>query len=161
MDIVNFAHGAFLMLSMFTAYWLNTLLNFDPLLAIPICTVAIFGLSWFCYKFIIKRILNAPPIAQIFATFGLMIFLENLALFLWSPDFRVIKDPFVQGDFSILSINFSIPKLVAAIGSLITTLAVVWFMSRTKTGRSLKATAINRDAAKLMGINTDKMFAIA
>lgn len=161
MDMINFAHGAFLMLSMFIAYWLSTLLNFDPLLSLPICAAAIFILSWMVYKFIIKKVLDAPPVAQIFATFGVMVFLQNLALFLWSPDFRTVKDPLIAGDFSILSVNISVPKLIAAIGSLITTLLILWFMSRTKTGRSLKATAINREAAQLMGINTDRMFALA
>ncbi len=161
MDIVNFAHGAFLMLGMFTAYWLNQLFNFDPLLSLPISIIAIYLLGWLSYKFVVNKVLNAPPVAQIFVTFGLMVFLENLALFLWSPDFRIIKDTFVSGDFNIGEIMFNIPKLIAALGSVLITGAIFWFMSKTRTGRALKATAINRDAAKLMGINTDKMFALA
>lgn len=161
MDVVNFAHGTFLMLSMFTAYWLHELLHFDPIISLPVCVAVIFALSWVSYKVIVKRVLDAPPVMQIFATFGLMVFLENLALVLWKPDYRIIQDSFVTGNFAVADVNISAPKLAAAIGSLLMTAFVVWFMAKTKTGRSLKATAINRNAAKLMGINTDRMFGIA
>src|SRR5512134_3146644 len=73
MEIVNFAHGEFLMLSMYTAYWMCAL---DPLLSVPICAALLFGLGWLSYFGIIRRILGGPMLAQIFATFGLAIFLQ-------------------------------------------------------------------------------------
>lgn len=161
MDIVNFAHGAFLMLSMFTVYWLNVLFGFDPLFSLPVSTIAIFLLGLISYKVAVSKVLNAPPIAQIFVTFGLMVFLENLALFLWSPDFRSIQGTIISGNMKIGSVMVSTPKLAAAIGSIIITAIIFWFLSKTRTGRALKATAINRDAAKLMGIDTNKMFALS
>jgi len=86
MEIVNFAHGEFLMLSMFTTFWLALLFGIDPLVSVPICAALLFLLGALVYKGIISRILRAPMLAQIFATFGLGVFLRSTAQFLWTAD---------------------------------------------------------------------------
>lgn len=160
MDMVNFAHGAYLMLAMFTAYWLNVLMGWDPLVSLPVCALLLYGVGVGTYRLLIKRVLAAPTVAQIFATFGLMVFMENSAQFLWNPDYRLVENTIVKGNIALAGVHFSIPKLVAALGCVLTTAAIFWFISKTRTGRALQATAINKDAAKLMGIDTDKMFRI-
>lgn len=161
MDIVNFAHGEYLMLGMFTAYWLNVYLGLDPLLSLPICAVVLFVIGMGTYKGIISRILFAPMLCQIFATFGLMILLRNVALFLWGPDYRLISEPIVDGRIEVSGVFLSVPKFVACIGSIITTGILYLFLAQTKTGRALQATAIDREAAALMGINTERMHTLA
>ncbi|MBW2149871.1 MAG: branched-chain amino acid ABC transporter permease, partial [Deltaproteobacteria bacterium] len=97
MDIVNFAHGEFLMISMYIAFWLYKLGGVDPLFSLPFCAIALFILGVLTYKILISRIMNAPMLAQIFSTFGLMIFLQNAAFFLWKPDYRSISKSMVTG----------------------------------------------------------------
>ncbi len=104
MEIVNFAHGEFMMLSMYAAFWLYTFFGLDPLLAIPICVALLFGLGVATHYGIIRHILDAPVMVQITATFGLAIFLRSLAQFLWTPDFRSIPDPIVAGRIEVLGI---------------------------------------------------------
>ena len=82
MEIVNFAHGEFLMLAMYTSFWMYALFALDPLLSVPICAATLFLLGWLSYFGIIRRILGGPMLAQIFATFGLGIFLRSGAQFL-------------------------------------------------------------------------------
>ncbi len=161
MDIVNFAHGEFLMLSMYLSYFVYTGLGWDPLAALPLNAAALFGLGVAVYYLLIKRVLKAPMLAQIFATFGLGVFLQNLAVWLWLPDFRTVGDTWLTGRVEVLGIFVSRPQLAAAIGAVLTTGGLFWLLTRTEVGRALLATAEDRQAAALMGIDADRMFALA
>ena len=160
MEIVNFAHGEFLMLGMYTAFWMYTLFAIDPLFSVPICGAVLFLLGWLVHKGIIRRILGAPMLAQIFATFGLGIFLRAAAQFLWTPDFRQVAHPLVQGPIKIFGISVGLPQLVASGASLCAFAFLYWFITKTETGMALEATAQDRQAASLMGINTEWMFTL-
>ena len=161
MDIVNFAHGDFLMLSMYTAFWLYTLGGVDPLFSLPICAILLFLLGVIVYKLVINKILKAPMLAQIFSTFGLMIFLRNTALLAWSPDYRAIGQSLVSGRIGISGVFIGVPQLVASVGAVITTGLIYWFIHRTEMGMALMATAEDAEAASLMGINSERMYALA
>ena len=161
MDIVNFAHGDFLMLSMYTAFWLYTLWGIDPLFSLPVCVVFLFVIGWVTYQLIIKRVLKAPMLAQIFSTFGLMVFLRNAALLAWSSDYRAVKETLLSGRIRIGGVFIPIPQLVASAGAIITFGLIYWFIQRTETGMALMATAEDAEAASLMGINSDRMYALA
>ncbi|HEY8369674.1 MAG TPA: branched-chain amino acid ABC transporter permease [Thermodesulfobacteriota bacterium] len=161
MDIVNFAHGEFLMLSMYLSYFLYTGLGWDPVAALPINAAALFVLGVAVYVLLIRRVLKAPMLAQIFATFGLGVFLQNLAIWLWLPDFRTIGDTWLTGRVEIMGLFVSRPQLAAAVGAILTTGGLFWLLTRTEVGRALLATAEDRQAAALMGIDPDRMFALA
>ena len=106
MDIVNFAHGEFLMLGMYSSYWAYTLWHVDPLLALPGTTLLLFCLGVLVFKVVIKRIINAPMLSQIFTTFGLMILLRGLAQFMWKPDHRMVDHSLVAGNVSLGALQF-------------------------------------------------------
>jgi len=160
MEIVNFAHGEFLMLAMYTAFWSYTLFALDPLLSVPICAAVLFLLGALTHKGIIRRILGGPMLAQIFATFGLGIFLRAAAQFLWTPDFRQVGEPLVQGPVRLFGISVGLPQLVASGAALLAFAFLYWFITRTETGAALEATAQDRQAAALMGIDTERMFTL-
>jgi len=160
MEIVNFAHGEFLMLSMYTAFWAWALFGLDPLLSVPLCATALFLLGWLTYAGIIRRVLGGPMLAQIFATFGFGIFLRAAAQFLWTPDFRQVGRAWVQGPVKILGISVGLPQVVASGACLVAFGLLYWFITRTETGMALEATAEDRQAAALMGIDTERMFAL-
>ena len=160
MEIVNFAHGEFMMLSMYFAFWLWLLYGLDPLYVLLLCAalLALIGLG--THYGIIRHILNAPMLAQICATFGLAVFLRALAQFLWSPDFRTITNPLVEGRVEIMGIYLGLPQIVASFGCLLGFAVLYLFITRTETGLALQATAQDREAASLMGIPTDRMYAL-
>jgi branched-chain amino acid transport system permease protein len=160
MEIVNFAHGEFLMLAMFATFWGWALAGLDPLVTLPLAAALLFGLGVLVYHGIIRRILAAPMLAQVFATFGLAVFLRSGAQILWTPDFRVVQEPWVSGRLSLFGIFVGLPQLAAALAALAAFGCLYWFITRTETGLALQATAQDRQAAALMGIDTDRMFAL-
>ena len=161
MDIVNFAHGDFVMLGMYSSFWGYTLLHLDPLVTLPGTTLLLFCLGVLIFRFVIRRIINAPMLAQIFTTFGLMILLRGLAQFFWKPDFRTVGQSIVSGNVVLGPLQFGLPQIVAGAAAVITTGAVWWFLNHTRVGAALEATAADKEAARLMGIDTDRMFALA
>ncbi len=161
MGIVNFAHGALVMLAMYASYWLNTYLHLDPVLGTPVVALIMFGLGIVIYHLIITKVLRGPFLARMLVTFGLSIFIINLAQFLWTPDYRRIMESISKGTFMLGPIFIELPKLVASIGSLIVAALVYWFLRRTKTGLAIQAISIDRAAASLMGINLEKLNGIA
>ncbi len=160
MEIVNFAHGEFLMLAMFAAFWAWALWGLDPLLSLPLATALLALLGVLTYRGIIRRILGAPMLAQIFATFGLAVFLRSAAQFAWTPDFRLIQNPWVSGRVGLAGIYVGTPQLVAALAALAAFGLLHALITRTETGLALQATAQDRQAAALMGIDTEWMFTL-
>lgn len=161
MDIINFAHGEFLMLSMYTAFWMYSLFSIDPLLSLPVATAIIFLMGFITYKIIIKRVIDAPGLTALLATFGLSLFLRNMAQFLWSPNYRFINETIVGDKKLVLGpIVLGMPQVVASVGSILMTTAVFYFITKTRTGRAIQATALDKDTARLMGINTEKIYAV-
>src|SRR5439155_1707228 len=128
MEIVNFAHGEFLMLAMFAAFWLWALAGLDPLLSLPL-VAAMLGLAGVLVHFgIIRRLLKAPMLAQVCGTFGLAIALRAGAQFLWTPDFRTIANPWIAGRVQIGPIFIGEPQLVAGAVCLLSFVALWLFV---------------------------------
>jgi branched-chain amino acid transport system permease protein len=161
MEIVNFAHGDYLMVAMYFSYWSFALLGLDPLYSLPMVTAALFALGIITYYALIKKIINAPMLAQIFVTFGLLIFLRGMAQFLWKVDYRMIPHTVLSGQLQLFNIYIGKPQFVAALGAIICNGLIFWFLKKTKLGMALEAVAEDKEAARLMGINSDRMFALA
>ena len=161
MDIVNFAHGEFLMLGMYSAFWLFALYHLDPLLTLPLTAILMFMVGVLVYKVVIRKIIDAPILSQIFTTFGLMILFRGLAQFFWKPDFRTVEHSWGSGSVSIFGVQVGRPETIAGAGAVLTTLIVYLFLTRTRTGIALEATAADKEAAQLMGIESERMFALA
>lgn len=159
MEIVNFAHGEFLMLAMFASFWL-WVLGLDPLFSLPL-VVVILGLAGLAVHFgIIRRLLTAPMLAQVCGTFGLAVALRAAAQFLWTPDFRTISNPLIAGRVQVGNIFIGQPQLVAGIICLGAFILLWLFVTRTETGLALQATSQDRQAAAVMGIPTERMSAL-
>jgi branched-chain amino acid transport system permease protein len=161
MDIVNFAHGEFLMLGMYASFWGFALWKLDPLFTLPFTALLLFGVGAALYRVVIRRITDAPMLAQIFTTFGLMILFRGLAQFFWSPDFRSVDQSVLAGKVAFAGLQFGLPQVVAALGAVATSGAIWWFLRYTRLGAALEATAADKEAAALMGIDAQKMFALA
>jgi branched-chain amino acid transport system permease protein len=161
MDIVNFSHGEFLMFGMYSSFWLYALYALDPILTLPLTAVFLFGLGVIVYRLVISKITNAPMVSQLFTTFGLMLLFRGIAQFLWKADFRSVDKSIVSGNLSIAGFQIGLPQVIAGIGAILVTAGVYLFITRTKAGAALEATAADKEAARLMGIDSQKMFALA
>jgi branched-chain amino acid transport system permease protein len=161
MDIINFSHGEFLMFGMYSSFWLFVLFALDPIFTLPLTTLFLFALGVLVYKMVISKIINAPMVSQLFTTFGLMLLFRGIAQFLWKPDFRTIQQSSVSGTMTIAGVQIGQPQVVAGIGAILVTMGVYLFLTKTKAGAALEATAADKDAARLMGIDSQKMFALA
>jgi len=161
MDIVNFSHGEFLMLGMYSAFWLFAIFALDPIWTLPLSGIALFAVGALIYRLVIQRIIGAQPLAQVFTTFGLMILLRGVAQFFWKPDFRMVDRTIASGQVVMGGLQLGLPQIVAGVGSVVTTLAIYLFLTRTRLGAALEATAADREAAQLMGIDSQRMFTLA
>src|SRR5512142_698188 len=117
MDIVNFAHGEFLMLGMYASFWGFALWKLDPLFTLPFTALALFAFGVAVYRLVIRRITDAPMLSQVFTTFGLMILLRGVAQYLWKPDFRSVDRTVVSGTVAFQGLSFGLPMVVAAAGA--------------------------------------------
>jgi branched-chain amino acid transport system permease protein len=161
-DIVNFAHGEFLMLGMYIAFFSWSFWGMDPLFAAPLAALAVGGLGVLSYVTVVRPAMRGTLLSQIFVTFGLLIFLRGAAQALFSSSFRGVQGSIVSGaGFNLGGVSVPGPQLVAAIGSLIATGAIGWLVWRKRVGKALMATSQDREAAAMLGINPHRMFALA
>lgn len=167
-DIVNFAHGEYMMIAMFVTIYMTNTLGFDPLVALPINAVLLFVLGYLTYKFIIAKVMDAPMLAQIFATFGLVLIIRYGMLFLMGSQTRTI-DKFIFTGSSVLfagdtfgAVNLIVghSELATAVVSVLSLGMLFLFMNRTKTGKAIRATSQDWEAARVMGIDPDRVNAI-
>lgn len=158
--ITNFAHGAFVMLGMYSAYWAHELLGLDPYLSAIVVVPLFFVLGVVVYQLIFRLTIGRPPLVQIFVSVGLLVALENLALFLFGADFRTVRS-FAGHTASLGSVKVPVGLLIAFVVSIVVTLALMVVVRRTRLGRATRAVTQDRMAATLMGVSTHRMYSMA
>lgn len=158
MYIVNFAHGEILMLGMFISYYFSVKSGLDPLICLPIATVVMYCFGIVFYKVLIKRVMNAPMLSQLLLTYALSIVLVNVAQIAFGSDFKTVPNQVFTGSFSVGGLIISYSKLVPFIICIATAVTLYYILNRTQLGRAIKATALNKDAAALVGINPEKAY---
>lgn len=161
MRIINFAHGDLLMVGMYLTYFIFTLLGIDPFLSIAISIPLMFLLGAFLQKVFINRVLNALPQNQILLTIGIGLVMSNTAMMLFTSDYRILTTSYSSGSVSLGGISISTPLLVSFLITAAITAFLYWFLLKTDTGQAIRATAQDRDAAQLMGINVKRMSVLA
>jgi branched-chain amino acid transport system permease protein len=163
MDVVNFAHGEFLMTAMYATLGLAMFLALDPLLAAPLVAAAMFVFGALAYLGVIRFAMRAKTNAgmvQIFATFGLAVLMRGLAQFLFTPDYRSIPHSWLGGKtLSVAGVFLPAPQLAGA-GIAIATFCLLYVVIKhTDFGRALEATREDAGAVALIGIDRNRVFA--
>ncbi|MFQ6125697.1 MAG: branched-chain amino acid ABC transporter permease [Candidatus Heimdallarchaeota archaeon] len=161
MEMINFAHGEFIMLGMYTAYWLFVLLGLHPLFSLVIVFPALFVAGAAFEGVVIERIVKSHIFIQTFVTFGLLLLLQNLALFFWSADYRALYTELEFPSIVLGNLHVSTPRLIGFIGSMIIVIIFHLFLTKTMVGTGIRAVDENPMAAELMGINVKRMRMIA
>jgi len=159
MEFVNFAHGEFLLVGMLTAFYANQLLGLDPLASIPLSalTASILGVA--TYHFLVRHVIRGPMIAQLFSTFGLMLFLQNLFLFLTGSNYKMVKRGWLIGKSVRIAegLVLDLSVLAAGVVAIVAFALIYYLFSHTRIGMAMRATALDGLGATLMGIRTERI----
>lgn len=161
MNVINFAHGEFVMLGMYAAFWAFTLAGLGPAAFAPLAAVLLFILGVFVYLALIRHVMRGPMLAQILSTFGLLLLLRYSAFWAFTANFVTLPDDLVGGSINLGGILVSAPKLLAGVVAILLTAGMHLLLTRTAIGSQILAVAEDRQAAMLMGIKPDRMQALA
>lgn len=158
LDVVNFAHGTYVMLAMYVGYWAWAIAGIDPFVATLLVGPLFFIFGVVSERLVIQPVIDRPMYAQVFGTVGLLWIFENGALALWGPDTKSVTSTY--GGFSIYSIAIQETRLIGFVIAIIVTVALVLFLNRTKTGLAIRATAQTRELAEPFGVDIERIFMI-
>jgi branched-chain amino acid transport system permease protein len=167
LKVINFAHGSLLMVGMYVAYWAVTLTGIHPYLALIIVAPVMYLFGYYLQDIIIKPIFKAEkdvrePITVIIVTTGVWYVLDNLSLLIFGPQYRTIQDNPLRGKMiEVGGMMLSVPKFGGFVIAVLTAVAVYWFFQKTRMGRAIRATSLDRESASLMGINQYRIYNVA
>ena len=161
MRVINFAHGDLLMLGMYLTYFFFASMGIDPFLSIVFTVPVMFALGAVLQKVFINRVLNALPQNQILLTIGLGLVMSNTVMLLFTSDYRILTTGYSSSAMHVAGISISTPLLLSFGITVAITAALYWFLLKTDTGQAIRATAQDRDAAQLMGIDVKRMSVLA
>jgi len=165
LHIINFAHGASLMLALYGVYFLKDSFGLDPYLALPLVVPAMFVLGYGLQRIVINRASHGRDENILLVTLGLAIVMENLALLFFKSDTRTIDTAYtlttVPINIGLAQATISLPKLVAFGGALVTSALLMLIVGRTDLGRAIRAVAKEKHGAKLMGIDVAHVYAMS
>jgi len=158
MKVVNLSHGSFIALGMFTAYFLFTL-GINPYLGIPVVIAIGLVLGIITYLIALHRVIDAPELSTLLATFSVSLFIVGLGTFVFTTIPYAID--ISLGSITIGNITILGTKVATGIISIALTALLYFFLYKTKLGKAVRAVSMNRTAAELMGINTTKILALS
>jgi branched-chain amino acid transport system permease protein len=161
MRVINFAHGDLLMVGMYLTYFLFTLLHVDPFVSILISIPLMFLFGALLQRLFVNRVLGALPQNQILLTIGLGLVMSNTVMLLFTSDYRILTTGYSSASVKIWGLSVSEPLFISFVITAAITAFLYWFLMRTDTGQAIRATAQDREAAQLMGINVKRMSVIA
>ena len=161
LHIINFAHGSLLMVAMFGVFYLVTKLGIDPYLSLIVTMPAMFAMGYVLYKYLIGKLSYGKDENILLITLGLSIVIENLALMFFSGDSRTISMSYSDKMFEVGPLLVGLPKVISFVASMVMCALLGIFITKTDTGRAIRAVAKERMGARLVGIDVDKVFAIS
>ena len=167
LKVINFAHGSLLMVAMYVTYWTVTLLGIHPYLSLVVVVPVMFLFGYYLQDIVIKPIFKSEkevrePITVIIVTTGVWYILDNLTLLIFGPQYRNLQDNPLKGKMLTLGeMLISEPKLWGFVTTLATAALLYWFLQKTRLGRAIRATSLDRQASSLMGISPYKVYNVA
>ncbi|AAR35382.1 branched-chain amino acid ABC transporter permease [Geobacter sulfurreducens] len=161
MRVINFAHGDIMMIGMYLTYNFFSLAGVDPFVSIALTIPLMFLFGAILQKTFINRVLGALPQNQILLTIGLGLIMSNTMMFIYTSDYKILTTSYSSSSFNIGTISISWPLAISFLITAAITLLLYWFLMKTDTGQAIRATAQDREAAQLMGINVKRMSILA
>ncbi len=161
LHIINFAHGASLMLALYGVFLLKQHLGIDPYLALPVMVAGMFVLGYLLQRVVINRASHGKDENILLVTLGISIVMENLALLAFQSDTRTIDTAYTLSTVQIGPAFIALPKLIAFGGALVVSALLLFMINRTDLGRAIRAVSKEKQGARLMGIDVDHIYAMS
>ena len=160
MNIINLAHGAFIMLAAYVTFWLFTLYGIDPFASILVTMLIFFVIGFLIQKYVINLIIKSSALMTMILTYGFELLAVNVALYLWNADYRAVTPSYSGLGLNLNGIIIPYIKLGIFITAALLTILLYIFMHRTRTGNAIQATSLNKDAARLVGVDIGHIYAV-
>jgi branched-chain amino acid transport system permease protein len=160
MNIINLAHGAFVMLGAYVTWQLFTSFHLDPFLSLPVSFVLLFALGYLIQRYLINWITRAPLLTTFLFTFGLSLLIVNVALQIWTGDTRGVTTAYSGTNFTVGGVTVPWAKVYTLIAALAITGVMQLWLTRSRTGRAIRATSMDIGAAQLTGVRVARIYAI-
>jgi branched-chain amino acid transport system permease protein len=160
MNVVNLAHGAFVVVGAYIAWKLNTAMGLDPYLGMFVAAVAMFAAGYIVQRLLINQVVNAPIWMTLLLTFGLDLLIVNGLILLFTADFRAIQTGLGSKSLALGDVRIPYERLVGFGVAVTVTVLLVWFINRTRTGLAIRTTGMDRAAARLMGVSVRHVYAL-
>lgn len=160
MGIINLAHGSLLMFGSYITFQIFSWLGLDPFAGLVIAAILMFALGYLQQRYIINRVISHGVQMSIVLTFGLDLVLINIALLIWSSDYRSVSPRYVSDSFMLGDVVIPYVRLAIFVAALVITLVLYLFLYRTRTGQAIRATALHNEAAQLVGVNVEKIYSL-
>lgn len=154
MKIINFAHGDFVILGMYCAVLLNSLLGWDPYLSLLVAMPLGFMAGVLLQRLLLSRLMEAPPESSLLVTLGLALVIGNILLLTFGAEPKSVNVPYASSTVSLGEVSFSMILLLAGLATMVVISVLYTVLNHTELGRAIRATADNRLGAELVGINT-------
>lgn len=160
MNVVNLAHGSFVILGAYVGWEMNSRLGWDPFLAMFVAAAALFVLGYVIQRFVINLVINGPIFITLLLTFGLDLLIVQGMNIIFSGNYRSLHTGYASNGLDLGSVRVPVGRLLAFGVAVLLTLALVYLVSRTRVGTSIMATGMDRGAARLMGIRSRHVYAL-
>ena len=160
MNIVNLAHGAFVLIGAYIAWKLNEAQGLDPYLGMFVAAAGLFVVGYLVQRLLINLVVNAPISMTLLLTFGLDLLLVNGLILVFSGNFRTIRTSYASDSFVIGDVHVPYSRLFGFLLAVVLTLLLVWFVNKTRMGLAIRSTGMDRGAARLMGIKAAHVYAV-
>ena len=159
MNEINIAHAAFMVIGAYTSFYLFSTIHLDPLIGSLLAMVVAFLIGYPIQRYLLNRALPHGLVITLATTFGLNLFLENVVREIWSSDYRSISPSYITTSFAVGPLTLPLVPLLVFLLALVFTVALHLFLERTHLGLAIRATALNRVAARIVGIPVQAIFA--
>lgn len=160
MDVINLTHGVILLLGTYVSYYAFTLMGIDPFLSIPLAMGLLFVFGYVYQRTLVQQIIGEDPLKSLLVTFGVAIMVKNLMNVFFTPDFRSIDPAYAGANFELLGVTIPFVRAMGLIIALVLVGLLSVLLRRTELGRAIRATALDRKGAALMGVNVPHVFAM-
>lgn len=160
MNVINLAHGGLIMLGAYVTFWLFKLTPIDPFASIPISMATLFVIGWALQRYLINQVVRAPMLVTFLMTFGLELVIVDVALNLFSADNRSVQKDYSGWHWDVAGMTIPQVHLYTLLIALLLASLLQLFLSRTRTGNAIRATSMDLDAARLVGIKIGRIYAL-
>jgi branched-chain amino acid transport system permease protein len=159
LKVVNVGHGAFIMVGAFVSLWLFNALGINPIFAVPVAFAVGIGLGFIFYYTTMQRLIKAPELATLLATFSIGILLEELVKLIFGSEFRGFN--WVVGKIDIGVTVLPMSKLYACIGSVVIALLLYFWFNKTRAGSAVRSVVEDSEGARVCGVNVGRAYALS